>query len=176
MSILDGIVEPKEANGIVKQVYDKVEQKYGFVLNAIKMQSMAPETLAPYVGIVASYDDTNLGHKFRMITNRLIAELDKSEYCISLMNNVLEQKFGITKQEIDEIVKDYSKAPISEAEKALLGFIFKVLEDSNSTTKQDMQELCELGFSHKDIYDAIDFATLMQKFHMMLNAFKIDKD
>lgn len=176
MSILDGIIAPNEATGSVKAVYDKAEEKYGFIFNGIKMQSMAPETLASYVGIVASYDDTNLSHKFRMIANRFIANVDKSEYCVSLMSKAIEQKFGISKQELDEMVKEPSKVPFSEAEKALLDFILKVLTDSNSTSKDDIDKLSALGYSHRDIYDAIDFATMMQKIHIMLNAFKIEKD
>lgn len=177
MSLLKGIVEPENATGDVKSIYEISQGRFGFIPNAIKMQSLNPDTIMFYAGLSKYFvQKSNLSEKFRLITNEIIANKDSCEYCISLMESAITNQFGITKEELNNIVKDPTLTPFDQKEKALLIFILKVLDDSNSTTKDDIAELHNYGWSDKDIFDAINFATQMQKMHIMLNALKIEND
>lgn len=177
MSILSGVIDEQNASGELELIYNKSKERFGFVPNAIKMQSINPDTIKFYVGLSTYFtSQSSLSEKFRMIANELIAQNDQCEYCVSLMQGVIFSKFAITKDELQQIKQNPKKAPLDEPELALLEFILKVLKDSNSTTKEDIQKLNSLKIDDKIIFDAINFATQMQKMHIMLNALKIDKD
>ena len=177
MSLLKSIIQPQNATGDVKSIYEMSKQRFGYVPNAIQMQSINPDTIMFYAGLSKYFvQSLNLSEKFRLITNEIIANKDQCEYCISLMQGAIANNYGISKEELNEIVKNPSLAPFEENEKALLEFILKVLDDSNSTLKEDIEKLTAVGWSEKDIFDAINFATQMQKMHIMLNAFKIEND
>lgn len=177
MSILEGIIEESQATGDVAQVYEKAKARFGFVPNAMKMQSINPDTIKFFAGLSHYFvAKSSLSEKFRLIANEMIAKKDDCEYCMTMMQGALNTNFGITKDDINEFIDDPKKAPLEEKEIALLEFILKALEDSNSTSKDDITKLNDLGVSDMEIFDAINFATQMQKIHIMLNVFRIDKD
>jgi len=92
------------------------------------------------------------------------------------MENVVKQKLNISKEQFNAMLDDPSKAPLNEKDMALLQFVIKVIKDSKSSTKADIEKLNSMGFSDKDIYEAIDYATYKQKLHLMFNILKIEKD
>jgi len=177
MSLLQGIIEPQEATGDVKFIYEMTQKRYGFVPNAVKMQSINADTINFYAGLSRYFaEDTSLSEKFRMLTNEIIAQNDNCEYCISIMDSFIFNTFNISKEQLKEIKNNPLKAPLEQNEIELLVFVLKVLKDSNSTTKEDITNLNNLGFTDKDIFDAINFATSMQKIHITLNALQIEND
>lgn len=177
MSILKGIIEPENAIGTVKEIYDIVENRYGFIPNSIKMNSINPTTIK-LIAQMSDYfmDQSSLSDKFRLITNLLIAKNDKSEYCSTLLREILINNLKMNDEEIDTLLKDPMQAPLEKKDLALLEFILKVLKDSNSTSEADITKLNDLDITDLEIYDALNFATQMQKYHVMLNALKIEKD
>ncbi len=177
MSLLKGIIEPINATGDVKEMYDIIKNKYGFVPNSVKMHSINPFYIKQYNQLTKYFvEESSLSNNFRLIANEIISNMDKSKYCISLLKNILTNKLNLTNEEIDIIIKDPMKAPLKKGELLLLSFILKVLNDSNSTTQYDIDKLYNIGFSDVDIFDALNFATQMQKIHIMINALKIQKD
>jgi len=177
MSLLTGIIEPQDATGTVKNIFEMSQKRFGYIPNAIRMQSINPDTIQFFAGLSKYFvHESRLSEKFRLIANESIAKKDSCEYCVSMMQGALHNKFGIDKEALANIIDDPSTAPLEADEKALLTFILKVVEDSNSTTKEDIKELNDLGWSDKDIFDAVNFATQMVKTHMMLNALKIEKE
>lgn len=177
MSLLQGIIEPQDATGELKTIYEMTQNRYGFVPNAVKMQSINSDTIKFYAGMSKYFaQESFLSDQFRMFTNEIIARKDNCAYCISLMDSFLLNKFGLTKEQLNEIKSDPSKTPLEKKELTLLEFVLKVLKDSNSTTKEDIQSLYTLGYNDKEIFDAINFATSMQKMHIMLNALQIEND
>ena len=177
MSLLKGIIEPDQAVGDVKSIYEGSTKRFGFVPNAIKMQSINPSTVKFYAGLSKYFvEESAFSEKLRLLANGLIAQDDSCGYCVSLMEGALGAKYGIDKDQLKKIKEDPSTVPLDGKEKGIFEFIFKVLKDSNSTSKDDIEKLYSLGWSDKDIFDSINFATQMQKMHIMLNAFKIEND
>lgn len=177
MSLLSGIIEPKNAEDDIKKIYKDIEERFGFVPNSIKMNSLNPITMKITADLMEYFvSNSLLSDKFRLIANFLIAKKDKSEYCSSMIRNVLRKNLKMSENEIYMMIENPENAPLEEKESALLLFILKALTDSNSTTKKDIEKLNNLNIENEKIYDALNFATQMQKNHIMLNALKIEKD
>lgn len=175
--ILTGMIEPKDAQGAIKAMYEGSLKKFGIVLNGMKMHSINSETAKTY-GQLSQYYETksNLSDPFRLFSNIMIANIDQSEYCLVLMENVVHQKLNISKEQFNAMLDDPSKAPLNKTDMALLEFVIKVMKDSKSSTKADIEKLNRLGFSDKDIYEAIDYVTYKQKLHLMFNILHIQND
>ncbi len=120
MSLLKGMIEPEDAKGAIRDIYEETEKKYGFVINGMKMHSLNPKTAIPYGQISNYYEEgSNLSDPFRLFSNTMIANIDQCEYCLSLMAKVMHQKLNISKEQFDAMLNDPSKAPINEADMAL---------------------------------------------------------
>ena len=68
------------------------------------------------------------------------------------------------------VLDDYTTAPISAAERALFGFIAKVVADSTSITADDTACLRGAGWTDDAIYDAITVCALFQFYNTWIDA------
>jgi uncharacterized peroxidase-related enzyme len=177
MSLLQGMIEPKDATGDIKKIYDMMEERYGFVPNAIKMQSINPNTMKLLAQLSKYFaEETGFSEGFRFVANEIIAQNDECAYCISMMKGAIVNKLRLSLDQLDAIIQDPSLAPLDNKERALLVFVKKISKDSNSTTKEDIKSLHDAGATDLEIFDAINYTTQMIKIHTMLNALKIDLD
>jgi len=71
---------------------------------------------------------------------------------------------------VASVLKDYSTAPISEAEKALFKFVTKVNRESNTIGHTDIAEVKAAGWSEEAIYDAITVCALFNFYNRWVDA------
>ena len=71
---------------------------------------------------------------------------------------------------MDAVLDDFRTAPISEAEKALFGFIEQVNRASNQVTKADVDAVVAAGFTEEAVYDAITVCTLFNFYNTWIDA------
>lgn len=68
------------------------------------------------------------------------------------------------------MLKDYTTAPISAAEKALLKFVTKVNRSSNQITRQDVEEARRAGWSDEALYDAVSVCAIFNFYNRWVDA------
>ena len=68
------------------------------------------------------------------------------------------------------VLKDYTTAPISGAEKALFKFVEKVNRASNQITRQDVDEARRAGWADEALYDAISVCALFNFYNRWVDA------
>ena len=68
------------------------------------------------------------------------------------------------------VLDNYSTAPISEEEKALLAFIEKVTLRSNRICQEDVDEVKAAGWSDEALYDAITVCALFKFYNTWIDA------
>lgn len=68
------------------------------------------------------------------------------------------------------VLEDYKTAPISQAEKALFAFIEKVNRTSNKITREDIEELEQVGWLEEAIYDAVTVCALFNFYNRWIDS------
>ena len=68
------------------------------------------------------------------------------------------------------VLNDYSTAPISDQEKALLSFIEKVVICSNRIGQEDVDKARAFGWSDEALYDAITVCALFRFYNTWTDA------
>lgn len=68
------------------------------------------------------------------------------------------------------VLDDYSTAPISDKEKALLAFVEKVVHRSNRICRADVEEAKTVGWSDEALYDAITVCALFAFYNTWIDA------
>jgi len=71
---------------------------------------------------------------------------------------------------VDAVLEDYTRAPISDREKALLAFIAKVNHESPALGPADIETLHKAGWSDEAIYDAITVCALFNFYNRWIDA------
>lgn len=68
------------------------------------------------------------------------------------------------------VLEDYTKAPISDAERALFAFVVKVNRESTTVGPADIEALHRVGWSDEAIYDAITVCALFNFYNRWIDA------
>ncbi len=73
-------------------------------------------------------------------------------------------------EKVQAVLRDYTTAPISSAEKALFKFVTKVNSCSNQITRADIDEALQAGWSDEALYDAISVCALFNFYNRWVDA------
>lgn len=169
-------VKPEEATGKLAEIYKRFEETMGMVPNAFRIRSASPDQVEHQARILSYYwHHETLSHNLLAFIRMLVSVEHHCEYCIDLNTGMLIQN-GMKAEELEAAKQDYEQIPLPEKEKELIRFVLKVVKDSKSTTAEDMNHLRSLGWSDKDILDAVNHGTSQVAADMLFNAFQIDPD
>jgi len=170
------LVEQEEATGKVAEIYQNMMNTMGFIPNAFKLFSPSEHVLGQQVSnLNYFFRHPKLSGKLLSFIRLLVSDQEKCEYCVGMNTNILFQ-YGIFPEMISEIIKDPTKLPLEENEKALLFFILKVVKNSNAIVQEDVDKLRNLGWTDAEILEATYHGATQVGVDMMFNAFKVDLD
>lgn len=170
------LVEQDEATGKVAEVYESMINTMGFIPNAFKVFSPSAHLLEAQVNNLRYFiRHKTLGGKLLALIRLLVSEEEVCEYCVGMNSGILLQ-YGILPDQLSEIKKDPAKAPLEEKELAMLLFVLRVVKDSNSIDKEDIESLKAHGWTDADILDATYHGTSQVGIDKIFNAFKLEND
>jgi uncharacterized peroxidase-related enzyme len=169
--------QPQEAEGKIADIYQDIESKFGFIPNAIQLDSINPNHMARHwEGIQESLNHATLSTKLFTLIRLLVSEATDCEYCVGLNAGILMQMHGMSAEDIARVQQSPDQAPLDEKERALLQFVVKGTGDSNSITAEDIEGLKQLDCSEREIFDALAHGAWQVAGDIMLNAFKVERD
>jgi alkylhydroperoxidase family enzyme len=99
MSLLKPI-EPAEATGETKSIFDTLEQNIGRVPMMMRLMAHSPAILDTYVHFNRALERTTLSPRTRALITVAIAEMNADEYTLSL-GMALGKRQGVTEAELD---------------------------------------------------------------------------
>ncbi len=170
-------IEPENARDTVAEIYAEINGIFGFIPNAIKLDSINPAHMARHWnGIKESVQHPSLSQKLFTLIRLLISEAQRCEYCIGLNAGMLIQMHGMSQEQVAEVVRDPTQAPLDDKEKALLLFVVETINDSNGTTAATIEALKSKGCSEREIFDALAHGAQNVAGDIILNAFKVEPD
>jgi uncharacterized peroxidase-related enzyme len=170
-------IQPHQAEGKAAEIYNEIQGMFGFVPNAIRLDSINPSHMARHwEGIKDSLGHETLSAKLFTLIRLLVSEATHCEYCVGLNAGILMQMHGMDQAAIARVKQSPAQAPLDDKEKALLVFVMKGIEDSNSITAADIAGLRQLGCSEREIFDAMAHGAWQVAGDIMLNAFKVEHD
>jgi alkylhydroperoxidase family enzyme len=94
-------------------------------------------------------------------------------FCTGFNKNILKKQ-GLSDEDIDEMTKDPLKSSLEDKEQAMLGFVMKAIKSPDSVEQQDMDQFHHLGWTDRDILDALVHGTNMVGSSILMKTFKMD--
>lgn len=144
MFIIESI-KKEEATGELKLLYKMLERSLGFVpphfelFATIDIESMKEFLTHNQKMLTHPVIDKNLLPHLRLA----IAQKECRTYCISFNTKMLEA----------------GEYEIDAKQKLLMNKVLKSLNETENFTQKDLQELKESGFSDKDFFDLLNYAS-----------------
>jgi len=167
-------ISPEKAEGETKKIYDTMLQNVGVVPSPLQLASASPGMLNFSWESIKYYSQhPTLGFALLSTIRFMVAEHLKYIFCTDFNKNILKKQ-GLSDEDIEEMLKDPQKAPLEDNEQALLGFVMKAIKSPDAVKQQDMDQLHDLGWTDRDIMDAVVHGTNMVGASILMKTFEMD--
>lgn len=167
-------VSPENAQNEIREQYSVFIQRAGFVPKPFEMLSVSPELLKHHGAVVKYYmNHPTLGFPLLSHIRYLVAKEYDYQFCINFNKQLLKMQ-GMNDAEVTEIETDPEKVLLEEKDKAMLLFVLKAIRTPKATEQKDIDALHNIGWTDRDIFDAVAHGVNMIGSGMMMKAFKMD--
>lgn len=149
-------VSPREAEGEVREMYERQQSRYGYVPNYARVFSHRPQVMQLWGDLLHGIRRNMDKRRFELVTVAAALAV-RSTYCSLAHGTALTEFYSA--DEIREIVGQADGAPLTEAERVMMKFARKVAIDAARVTAGDAELLKSHGFTDAEIFDIAATAT-----------------
>ena len=155
----------------VRALFEKMQEKLGFVPNVLKAYAWRPERLIKWR---SHYDDLMTGSETLSATEREMIAVAVSMangclYCLTSHGAALRTRLGDPVLG-DRITFDYRRAGLDPRQNAMLDYAVKVAKTPIACEQADVQTLLELGFTPEDVWDIVEIAAMFNFTNRLVSA------
>jgi uncharacterized peroxidase-related enzyme len=151
----------EEAPAGVQELYDKANEKLGFVPNVLRVYALRPRHLELWNTF---YDDlmrgdSTLTRPQREMIAVVVSTVNRCHYCIVSHSAYLRKLTGDPVL-VEQLRTNYKYAGVEPRERAMLDFAVKLTEQSAACTEADVEVLREVGWSDEDVMDITEVTAM----------------
>lgn len=157
----------EDAEGAVREMYERQQGAWGYVPNYAKSFSHRPEVMACWGQLLAEIRRPLDDRTFELVTFAAALEL-KHTPCSLAHGNALTPFFS--NEEIRAIADRKPVESLTAAEEEMMRFSRKVARDASTITAADVEKLKEHGLSDADVFDVATTAAGRAFFTKVLDA------
>ncbi len=144
-------VNPGEATGKVKQLFDVLQQKLGMVPNLAKVLANSPAALSAYLSFSGALSEGKLPAKTREQIAVAVANINTCDYCLSA-HNALGKLAGLGADDLALA----QKAEATDAKTATaLRFAVEVVRKRGLLPPSEVEALRAAGYSDGEIAEIV---------------------
>lgn len=162
------------AKGQTRKIYDIMLNNVGVVPSPMQLSSVSPNVINTLWESIKYYSRHPALNFATLSTIRfLVAEHLNFAYCTAFNKDALKRQ-GLDDETIDAMTADPLKAPLEDKEQALVAFVVRAIKDPDAIGQEDVDRLCEMGWTDRDLLDAMVHGTNMVAYSILMKTFKMD--
>jgi uncharacterized peroxidase-related enzyme len=167
-------IPPSEAEGSVREMYQQVQSRFGYVPNWAQAFSLRPGVRDGWVALLSSIQSNPSVRSYELATLAAARAL-RSSYCALAHGSVLADKV-FDAATVAAIAMDASETPLEPGERAMMAFAEKVARNADQITSADVEALRSHGYRDEEIFDVAAAAAARCFFSKLLDALGILPD
>lgn len=157
----------RAASGEAEAMFARQQAHFGYVPNYAKVFGDRPDIMNLWADLLAGIRRHVDPRRFELVTFAAALELGNS-YCALAHGKVLQDRF-LTREQMGALAAgDASSLP--EAEVAMMDLARKVVSDSSSVTRRDVDRLRDHGLRDEEIFDVVAVAAARSFFARLVDA------
>jgi len=151
----------EEAPAGVLEMYEKANEKLGFIPNVLRVYALRPRHLELWN---AFYDDlmrgdSTLTRPQREMIAVVVSTVNRCHYCMVSHSAYLRKLTGDPVL-VEQLRTNYKYADLEPRERAMLDFAVKLTEHSAACTEADVEALREAGWTDEAVMDIAEVAAM----------------
>ena len=149
------VIEPEEASGSLKEIYDELIKSRGKLAMVHKIQSLNPESITAHMNLYMQvmFGKSPLKRAQREMIAVVVSASNNCEYC-QLHHGEALNHYWKDDERIEQLREDYHGLDLSEIDLQLCKFAEKLTVHPHALNKEsDIKPLKKLGLSDRAILD-----------------------
>ncbi len=167
-------IPPAEADGRVREIYQEAQSRFGYVPNWAQAFSLRPGVMDGWVALLRSVR-SNLSARSYELSTLAAARALRSSYC-SLAHGTVLADTVFDAPTVTAIAAGSGDAPLEPRERAMMGFVEKLIRNAEQITAADVDVLRSHGYQDEDIFDLAASAAARCFFSKLLDALGVEPD
>ncbi len=167
-------IPPSDAEGSVREMYERAQSQLGYVPNWAQAFSLRPHVMDGWVALLRSIRDNLSVRRYELVT-LVAAQALRSSYCSLAHGSVLAEKV-FTPAAVTAIITGSGDVPLDAGERAMMAFVEKVVRSAHEITRTDIDELRSHGYRDEEIFDVTAAAAARCFFSKLLDALGAEPD
>jgi uncharacterized peroxidase-related enzyme len=150
------IIEPEQATGHLKEIYDHLQKSRGKVAEVHKIQSLNPKSIVNHMDLYMTvmFGKSPLKRVQREIMAVVVSRANGCEYCQAHHSEAVNH-YWKDDQKTNGLKEDYRKLKLSPQDRALCDYAWKLTLHPENAVKEDFSlPLKAVGLSDRVILDA----------------------
>jgi uncharacterized peroxidase-related enzyme len=165
---------PADAEGPVREMYEQVHGRFGYVPNWAKAFSLRPGVMDGWTALLRSIQP-NLSVRSYELATLAAARALRSSYCSLAHGSVLASKV-FDPVTVTAIATGGPESPLEPGERAMMAFVEKIVLNADRITAADVEVLRSHGYRDEDIFDVAATAAARCFFSKLLDALGVQPD
>ena len=159
----------------VAAILGAIEQQLGFVPDGLRLYSLSPPLLEAFVANLAYFrGGTSLSPILTTMIRYLVSADAGCQFCIDLNEGFLSN-LHVDLDRARKARTNPALAPVAERELPLLQLALRAVDAPDDIAAADLQVARNLGWSDREIFDAVVQAANNRAFNYILRTFKIER-
>ncbi|RMG27867.1 MAG: peroxidase [Bacteroidetes bacterium] len=150
------IIEPEQAEGRLREIYDKLIESRGKLAEVHKIQSLNPETIVRHIDLYMSimFGQSPLKRVQREMMAVVVSKANECVYC-QVHHAEAVQHYWKDETRVQQLRQDYTRLELSPADRALCDYAWRLTREPGRANEEVLiQPLRAQGFSDRAILDA----------------------
>jgi uncharacterized peroxidase-related enzyme len=167
-------IPPADADGRVREIYQEIQDRFGYVTNWAQAFSLRPGVLDGWVALLRSIR-SNLSPRSYELSTLAAARALRSSYC-SLAHGTVLADTVFNAATVTAIAAGRGDAPLEPRERAMMAFVEKLVRHADQITAADVEILRTHGYRDEEIFDVAASGAARCFFSKLLDALGVQAD
>lgn len=149
------VIQPEEAEGELKKIYEELKEKRGKLAEVHKIQSLNPESITRHMDLYMTllFGKSPLKRYRREMMAVVVSAANNCEYCRLHHGEALNHYWKDDKK-VQQLSQDYQKLDLSAEDRLLCDLAWDLTENPTVISDERIMKLKKHGFSDRAILDA----------------------
>lgn len=154
MAYID-VIQPNEAEGELKEIYDELIASRGKLAEVHKIQSLNPKSITNHMDLYMTimFGKSPIKRVHREMMAVVVSKANGCPYC-QKHHAAAVQHYWKDEERVEQLRQDYRQLKLSEKERLLCDFAWELTVNPSGKEERLVQPLKELGLSDRAILDA----------------------
>jgi uncharacterized peroxidase-related enzyme len=148
-------IDETEADGALREVYERIAGDRGKVSNIMRCQSLNPEAMKAHLELYETivYGDNGLSREERELVATAVSVTNGCEYCTN-HHAVALGKYWRDDERLDRFVEDLQAVDLSDRKRAMVDYATDLTEAPDEVDRDDVERLRDTGLDDEEILAA----------------------